>query len=153
MVDSRTTHGESFERNSDRIGLCFMLTSLGDLDRNYWHHLNYLETAHIRTMFRCIVELNLNDFINIHMQAVFSLHERRYVSGELGLSSDLALFVCCFILQSSCRVNTGPHYMSSSLCVENIYCDVIYRILYRDPNYRLSDICTYFYFLGSLLKG
>ena len=56
------------ERNSDRIGACFMFTSLGDLDRNYWHHLNYLEPANMRIMFRCIVELNLNDFINIHMQ-------------------------------------------------------------------------------------
>ena len=78
-----------------------LIASLEVLDRNYWHHLNYLEPANIRIIFCWPVQLNLNDYISIHMQEVFSLQERRCVSCELGLSSHLAFFVRCFTFLDS----------------------------------------------------
>ena len=57
------------------------------------------------------------------------------------------------ILESSCRVDTGPHYMFNGIFAENIYLNFRgYYIVLQTPDYLLSDYFTYLYVPGSLLK-
>ena len=130
---------------------CLMFVSLRELERNYKHYMNFLEPAYrIYRIWPHNWAQSLNDNILMHMQAVYSLQERRYVGGERGAHHQI-----CFVssvLESSCRINTGAGYMFCSLCAKNTYLNFIGHYIVPVLKYRLSESCTYVCSLGSFLK-